>query len=268
MAGETRTAYGPAAFAGLIAASAMIYLATVGLVGTFAERPIVAGIGAEGAGVVTLGRLMLVGVPFITALVIGARGRAAGTALGGLARRCRGIVRRGRRCRVRRLPHPHHRRRLQRHLHPADPCARGVPRLRPGPGRRCGHLARPRHGERAAGRTAGAARCARPARDPGRDRHRHPHRAPGADHRADPRPARPRRHQRLPVRRGRADAGRRRPDRRRRGRLRLGDVEPIEPGPSAARGDVRRAPASAAVRGPRSSASSPSWPSRSSPPAS
>jgi branched-chain amino acid transport system permease protein len=56
----------------------MIYLATVGLVGTFAERPVVAGIGGEGEGVVTLGRLMLVGLPFVTALVVGARSRGAG----------------------------------------------------------------------------------------------------------------------------------------------------------------------------------------------
>jgi branched-chain amino acid transport system permease protein len=80
MATGTRAPYRLSAFAGGIAAIGMIYLATVGLVGTFAERPIVAGIGAEGAGVVTLGRLMLLGVPFITALVVGASGRAAGTA--------------------------------------------------------------------------------------------------------------------------------------------------------------------------------------------
>ena len=74
MAGEARSPYARAAVAGVIAAVGMIYLATVGLAGTFAERPIVAGIG-EGAGVVTLGRFMLVAVPFLTALVVAARWR-------------------------------------------------------------------------------------------------------------------------------------------------------------------------------------------------
>ena len=81
----------------------MIYLATVGLVGTFAERPIIAGIGGEGVGVVTLGRLMLVGVPFVTALVIGARGRGiGGTGSVGSGHRRGSPVRRDRRCCVRR----------------------------------------------------------------------------------------------------------------------------------------------------------------------
>jgi branched-chain amino acid transport system permease protein len=79
--GETRSLYRSGALAGVVAGMAMIYLATVGLIGTFAERPIVAGIGGEGAGVVTLGRLMLVGVPFVTGLVVAGRGgrRLTGT---------------------------------------------------------------------------------------------------------------------------------------------------------------------------------------------
>ena len=73
-----RNPYRFGASAGLIAGVGMIYLAAVGLVGTFAERPIIAGIGGEDAGVLTLGRLMLVSVPFVTALVIGARSRGIG----------------------------------------------------------------------------------------------------------------------------------------------------------------------------------------------
>jgi len=59
--------------AGVVAGIAMIYVSIVGLVFTFAERPLVTGVGGDGAGVLTLGRLMLGIMPFIAGLVVGAR---------------------------------------------------------------------------------------------------------------------------------------------------------------------------------------------------
>jgi branched-chain amino acid transport system permease protein len=71
--------------AGLIAGAAMVYLAAVGLVGAFAERPIIAGIGEEGAGLVTLGRVMLATPPFLIGLVVAGRIRGTGTGASGAA---------------------------------------------------------------------------------------------------------------------------------------------------------------------------------------
>ncbi len=71
--------------AGLIAGAAMIYLASVGLVGAFAERPIVAGIGGEGPGLITLGRLMLATPPFLIGLIVAGRIRKTGTGAGASA---------------------------------------------------------------------------------------------------------------------------------------------------------------------------------------
>jgi branched-chain amino acid transport system permease protein len=52
----------------------MVYVAMVGLILTFAERPIVSGVGEEGGpGFLTLGRLMIFVMPFLAGLVIGSR---------------------------------------------------------------------------------------------------------------------------------------------------------------------------------------------------
>lgn len=71
--------------AGLIAGSVMVYLAAVGLVGTFAERPIIAGIGGEGAGLITLGRVMLAAPPFLIGLIVAGRVSRTGAASGATA---------------------------------------------------------------------------------------------------------------------------------------------------------------------------------------
>ena len=55
-----------------------VYLAMVGLVGAFAERPVVAGVGAEGDGYLTLGLLMLAAVPFLAGMFVAARVLASG----------------------------------------------------------------------------------------------------------------------------------------------------------------------------------------------
>ena len=68
-----RASYGRATLVGLIAGVAMVYLAMVGMVGTFAERPIVAGIGGEGPGLVTLGRVMLFLAPFLAGFFVANR---------------------------------------------------------------------------------------------------------------------------------------------------------------------------------------------------
>jgi len=65
---------------GGIVGAATIYLSMVGLVGAFAARPVVAGVGAEGAGYVTLGLLMLAAVPFLAGMYVS---RAVRTSLGG-----------------------------------------------------------------------------------------------------------------------------------------------------------------------------------------
>lgn len=70
--------------AGLVAGIGMIYVSAVGLVQTFAERPLVTGVGDDsGPGLLTLGRLMLAMIPFLAGLVVGKRmggsfGRANG----------------------------------------------------------------------------------------------------------------------------------------------------------------------------------------------
>ena len=72
---------------GGIVGIALIYLAMVGLVGAFAARPVVAGIGGEGAGFATLGLVMLAAVPFLAGMYVAGRvrtstaSRSAGLAL-------------------------------------------------------------------------------------------------------------------------------------------------------------------------------------------
>ncbi len=75
---RTQSPYRGAIGPGLIAGTAMIYLATVGLVGAFAQRPIVAGIGGDGPGLITLGRVMLATAPFITGFLVAGRIRGDG----------------------------------------------------------------------------------------------------------------------------------------------------------------------------------------------
>jgi branched-chain amino acid transport system permease protein len=75
----TRSPYRRATGPGVVAGVVMIYLAMVGLVGAFAGRPIVAGVGGEGEGLITLGRLMLAAPPFIGGLLIANRVRESGT---------------------------------------------------------------------------------------------------------------------------------------------------------------------------------------------
>jgi branched-chain amino acid transport system permease protein len=56
---------------GVIAGIGLVYLAMVGLVGAFAERPAISGVGVEsGAGLLTLGRVMLAGVLLLAGLAI------------------------------------------------------------------------------------------------------------------------------------------------------------------------------------------------------
>ena len=58
---------------GAIVGVSSIYLAMVGLVGAFAERPVVPGVGSEGDGYLTLGLLMLAAVPFIAGMYVAGR---------------------------------------------------------------------------------------------------------------------------------------------------------------------------------------------------
>ncbi len=59
--------------AGAIVGVSTIYLALVGLVGAFAERPVVPGVGSEGDGYLTLGLLMLAAVPFVAGMYLAGR---------------------------------------------------------------------------------------------------------------------------------------------------------------------------------------------------
>lgn len=70
---------------GLTVGVAMVYLAMVGLVGAFAERPVVAGIGGEGDGFATLGLVMLAAVPFLAGMYVAGRLRADAAGSRGLA---------------------------------------------------------------------------------------------------------------------------------------------------------------------------------------
>ncbi len=63
--------------AGLVAGIAMVYISLVGLSLTFAERPVVTGVAGDGAGVLTLGRLMLATMPFFGGLYVAGRMAAA-----------------------------------------------------------------------------------------------------------------------------------------------------------------------------------------------
>ena len=65
-----RAAVRRAITAGGIVGVAQIYLSMVGLVGAFAERPVVAGVGAEGPGYLTLGLLMLAAAPFLAGMYV------------------------------------------------------------------------------------------------------------------------------------------------------------------------------------------------------
>jgi branched-chain amino acid transport system permease protein len=85
MAAATRDPLRHAVTTGLIAGAVMIYLAMVGLVGTFAERPIIAGVGGDDAGLLTLGRLMLAAAPFITGFTVAGRVRGKGSGSAGMA---------------------------------------------------------------------------------------------------------------------------------------------------------------------------------------
>ncbi len=77
MAGRLPSGMARAARAGLVAGVVLIYLVMVGLVNAFSERPAVTGVGVEaGAGILTLGRVMLGGAVFLTGLYVG--GRVAG----------------------------------------------------------------------------------------------------------------------------------------------------------------------------------------------
>ncbi|HUF07648.1 MAG TPA: hypothetical protein VMP86_09770 [Candidatus Binatia bacterium] len=80
-----QSTYRRAINAGLIAGVAMIYLASVGLVGAFAERPIIASIGGEGPGLITLGRVMLATPAFLIGLIVAGRIRGTGTGTGASA---------------------------------------------------------------------------------------------------------------------------------------------------------------------------------------
>ncbi|MGI8830197.1 MAG: ABC transporter permease subunit, partial [Candidatus Limnocylindria bacterium] len=85
MGAGTRDPFRHAVTTGLIAGAVMIYLAMVGLVGTFAERPIIAGVGGDDAGLLTLGRLMLAAAPFITGFIVAGRRRGDGSGSAGKA---------------------------------------------------------------------------------------------------------------------------------------------------------------------------------------
>jgi branched-chain amino acid transport system permease protein len=77
---------GRAVSGGLVAGTGMVYVAMVGLFITFADRPLVAGIGDEGGpGVLTLGRVILAAMPFVAGLLVGARLRRAADASSGWA---------------------------------------------------------------------------------------------------------------------------------------------------------------------------------------
>src|SRR5687768_17509171 len=59
---------------GLITGVGMIYLAMVGLVEAFADRPAITGVGGEtGPGLVTLARVMLGGTVFLGAAIVASR---------------------------------------------------------------------------------------------------------------------------------------------------------------------------------------------------
>jgi len=69
---------------GGIVGAATIYLSMVGLVGAFARRPLVAGVGGDGPGVITLGLVMLAAVPFIAGMNVASRIRFGAVAGSGL----------------------------------------------------------------------------------------------------------------------------------------------------------------------------------------
>ena len=74
---------------GGVVGAATIYMCMVGLVGAFAARPLIAGVGGEGPGVVTLGLVMLAAVPFLAGMTVASRLRSATTnASGALAVGC------------------------------------------------------------------------------------------------------------------------------------------------------------------------------------
>jgi branched-chain amino acid transport system permease protein len=67
---RARAAVRRAITVGGIVGVATIYLSMVGLIGAFAARPVVAGVGAEGPGYMTLGLLMLAAVPFLAGMYV------------------------------------------------------------------------------------------------------------------------------------------------------------------------------------------------------
>ena len=75
---HTRGAVRRAIAVGGIVGIAMVYMSMVGLVGAFSARPVVAGIGGEGAGLVTLGALLLAAVPFLGGMSVARRIHASG----------------------------------------------------------------------------------------------------------------------------------------------------------------------------------------------
>jgi branched-chain amino acid transport system permease protein len=70
---QTQAAARRAIVVGLIVGVAMVYLSMVGLVGAFAARPVVSGIGADGPGFITLGALMLAASPFFGGMYVAGR---------------------------------------------------------------------------------------------------------------------------------------------------------------------------------------------------
>lgn len=74
---SARAAVQRAIAVGGIVGAATIYLCMVGLVGAFAERPLVAGVGRDGPGLITLGLVMLAAVPFIAGMTVARRIRFA-----------------------------------------------------------------------------------------------------------------------------------------------------------------------------------------------
>jgi branched-chain amino acid transport system permease protein len=65
----------PAISAGLVAGAGMVYVSMVGLALTFADRPFVTGVGGDGPGQLTLGRMMIYAMPFLAGLIAGIRMR-------------------------------------------------------------------------------------------------------------------------------------------------------------------------------------------------